>query len=68
MKPRPRKLSDVEAAERRVLDAALKENRCRCQDFVCKHLGKVWKEVDKLEEALRRRGWRKVGGKAGRGN
>ena len=52
MKPRPRKLSDVEAVKRAI-------GRAQGWDFE--------KEQAKAAIAcLRRRGWRKVGGKEGR--
>jgi hypothetical protein len=48
-----RKKRSISDKERAVVDAALKENRCRCALFDCKHLIALWDASEALDAAIR---------------
>ncbi len=45
----------VKRQERRIIKAALAENKCRCTLYDCKHLYALWDAAEKLAQMLRKK-------------
>lgn len=45
----------IKRQERRIVKAALAENKCRCTLFDCKHLHALWDAAEKLAQMLRKK-------------